>query len=276
MSSLDVVRELRRPNGVRCAGGRRSRTGAARRPESSRSSRRRPCTAAARTGHQLGVEPPRGTAHRGPSAAATTPTSTRSAVPENDGTVTLISNWIPFEDPSGGPNFYPFSNRRLRTTSTSTTTATASPTSPTSGRSRVTYLNSNTFLYNTGVVHHLTDSTLNFRQVYTLTRIGYNAAGKQTRPRAGQERAGGTVGHRSGVDAELRDPAQVRRSRPSAPGRRSPARRTTRSSSTCGSSTCCTAATPDGKGFTEIGRRLAGALQRQHHRAEGAALAISR
>jgi len=30
--------------------------------------------------------------------------------PGNDGTVTLISNWIPFEEPSGGPNFYPFSN----------------------------------------------------------------------------------------------------------------------------------------------------------------------
>src|SRR4029450_13221275 len=28
--------------------------------------------------------------------------------PENNGTVTIIANWLPFEEPNGGPNFYPF------------------------------------------------------------------------------------------------------------------------------------------------------------------------
>ena len=28
--------------------------------------------------------------------------------PDKAGTVTLVGNWIPFEDPAGGPNFYPF------------------------------------------------------------------------------------------------------------------------------------------------------------------------
>src|SRR5262245_25168137 len=28
--------------------------------------------------------------------------------PDKDDTVTLIANWIPFEEPNGGPNFYPF------------------------------------------------------------------------------------------------------------------------------------------------------------------------
>ena len=28
--------------------------------------------------------------------------------PDKPDTTTLIANWIPFEDPSGGPNFYPF------------------------------------------------------------------------------------------------------------------------------------------------------------------------
>src|SRR5687767_14594956 len=28
--------------------------------------------------------------------------------PERAGFVTLIANWIPFEEPNGGPNFYPF------------------------------------------------------------------------------------------------------------------------------------------------------------------------
>ncbi|HCO01827.1 MAG TPA: hypothetical protein DIT48_00415, partial [Actinobacteria bacterium] len=29
--------------------------------------------------------------------------------PDKPGSVTLISNWIPFEEPAGGPNFYSFS-----------------------------------------------------------------------------------------------------------------------------------------------------------------------
>ncbi|MDQ1694753.1 MAG: hypothetical protein QOJ03_106, partial [Frankiaceae bacterium] len=28
--------------------------------------------------------------------------------PDKRHTVTLLANWIPFEDPQGGPNFYPF------------------------------------------------------------------------------------------------------------------------------------------------------------------------
>jgi hypothetical protein len=99
--------------------------------------------------------------------------------PGNDGTATLISNWIPFEEPAGGPNFYPFSNNAKYDINIDNNG---------DGKPDITYqwtfsskyLNPNTFLYNTGVVHHLTDSTLNFRQVYTLTRIAYNAAGKQT------------------------------------------------------------------------------------------------
>ncbi|NJM05981.1 DUF4331 domain-containing protein, partial [Candidatus Gracilibacteria bacterium] len=30
--------------------------------------------------------------------------------PDDPDTVTLISNWIPFEEPGGGPNFYQFDN----------------------------------------------------------------------------------------------------------------------------------------------------------------------
>src|SRR5688572_15878930 len=28
--------------------------------------------------------------------------------PDKANTVTLIANWVPFEEPNGGPNFYPF------------------------------------------------------------------------------------------------------------------------------------------------------------------------
>ena len=30
------------------------------------------------------------------------------ASPERPGYVTFVANWIPFEEPNGGPNFYPF------------------------------------------------------------------------------------------------------------------------------------------------------------------------
>ena len=30
--------------------------------------------------------------------------------PDDPDTVTLIANWIPFEEPAGGPNFYPFAD----------------------------------------------------------------------------------------------------------------------------------------------------------------------
>ncbi len=30
--------------------------------------------------------------------------------PDDPGMVTLLANWIPFEEPNGGPNFYPFAD----------------------------------------------------------------------------------------------------------------------------------------------------------------------
>ena len=32
--------------------------------------------------------------------------------PERQSTVTLVANWIPFEEPAGGPNFYTLRHRR--------------------------------------------------------------------------------------------------------------------------------------------------------------------
>ena len=78
--------------------------------------------------------------------------------PDKPNTSTIVSNWIPFEEPAGGPNFYSFAPgvyydiyRWIF---------------------KNHYVSTDTFLYNTGVVHHLTDATLNFYQTYTLTRIG--------------------------------------------------------------------------------------------------------
>ena len=53
------------------------------------------------------VEPPGGAADpRATRSRQHRPLRVRQ--PRQPDTVTLIANWIPFEEPSGGPNFYPF------------------------------------------------------------------------------------------------------------------------------------------------------------------------
>jgi hypothetical protein len=87
--------------------------------------------------------------------------------PDTKDTVTLVANWVPFEEPAGGPNFYPFatdaqydinidSNGDAKPDLTYRWTFTSS------------YRNPNTFLYNTGPVTSLDDPDLNFRQTYKL------------------------------------------------------------------------------------------------------------
>ncbi|MBT2487191.1 DUF4331 domain-containing protein [Streptomyces sp. ISL-96] len=89
--------------------------------------------------------------------------------PDKPDTVTLVANWIPFEEPNGGPNFYPFANDARYTIKID---------GDGDGKPDTTYTwkftdrirdDANQFLYNTGVVKTLDDQTLNFRQTYDLT-----------------------------------------------------------------------------------------------------------
>ncbi|MEV4561587.1 DUF4331 domain-containing protein [Kitasatospora sp. NPDC049285] len=89
--------------------------------------------------------------------------------PDKPDTVTLVANWIPFEEPNGGPNFYPFADDARYTIKID---------SDGDGKPDTTYTwtftnhyrdDANQFLYNTGVVKSVDDATLNFRQTYTLT-----------------------------------------------------------------------------------------------------------
>ena len=89
--------------------------------------------------------------------------------PDKSDTVTLVSNWIPFEEPNGGPNFYPFANDAQYNIKID---------NKGDGKAHIVYTWKFTdhirdaegqFLYNTGVVNKLTDPTLNFYQTYTLT-----------------------------------------------------------------------------------------------------------
>src|SRR5262245_56663157 len=91
-----------------------------------------------------------------------------SVSPDRPGYVTLLANWIPFEEPNGGPNFYPFATD-ARYNIFVDNNGDAKP----DATFRWTFKNidnrgNSTFLYNNGPVTSLNDENLLFRQVYTL------------------------------------------------------------------------------------------------------------
>jgi hypothetical protein len=88
--------------------------------------------------------------------------------PDRPGYVTLIANWIPFEEPNGGPTFYPFATD-ARYNILIDNNGDAKP----DITLRFTFHNidkrgNNTFLYNNGPVTSIDDPHLLFRQTYTL------------------------------------------------------------------------------------------------------------
>jgi hypothetical protein len=90
--------------------------------------------------------------------------------PDKPGTTTLVANWLPFEDPAGGPNFYKFATDARYDVNIDN-----DGDSQTDLTYRLTfkdhYKSTNTFLYNTGPVRSLNDPNLNFTQTYDLTLI---------------------------------------------------------------------------------------------------------
>jgi Domain of unknown function (DUF4331) len=101
--------------------------------------------------------------------------------PDKSNSVTIISNWNPFEEAAGGPNFFPWATDahydinidnngdakadliyRWKFTTSRTPKASDS------------FSGNGTFLTNNGQVTSLTDSNLLFRQTYDLTRIDVN------------------------------------------------------------------------------------------------------
>jgi hypothetical protein len=90
--------------------------------------------------------------------------------PDAPNTVTLIANWIPFEEPAGGPNFYHFSDNARYLIKVDRDG---------DGKEDITYewtfetdiQNPDTFLYNTGPITSLNDADYNYRQTYSLALI---------------------------------------------------------------------------------------------------------
>jgi len=90
--------------------------------------------------------------------------------PERMNTVTLVANWIPFEEPAGGPNFFPFATD-ARYDINVDNDGDAKPEITYRWTFQDHYRSKNTFLYATGPVTSLDDPQLNFYQTYRLEQI---------------------------------------------------------------------------------------------------------
>ncbi|HXG89796.1 MAG TPA: DUF4331 domain-containing protein [Vicinamibacterales bacterium] len=84
--------------------------------------------------------------------------------------VTLIANYIPFQDPDGGPNFYPFDPNVVYAIHVDNN-GDAVEDITFEWRFTTEIRNPGSFLINTGPVTTLDDPDLNMRQFYRLTRI---------------------------------------------------------------------------------------------------------
>ncbi|WP_036338104.1 DUF4331 domain-containing protein [Modestobacter caceresii] len=88
--------------------------------------------------------------------------------PENEDNVVFVANWIPFEEPNGGPNFYPWADDAEYLLNIDNN---GDAVADITARWRFTtedLRGTDTFLYNVGPVTSLDDEDLLFRQYYTL------------------------------------------------------------------------------------------------------------
>ena len=90
--------------------------------------------------------------------------------PDQPDTVTLAANWIPFEEPAGGPNFYKFGDDVLYTINVDNN-GDAVDDVVYEFRFTTQILNPDTFLYNTGPITSLDDPDFNIRQTYSVSRV---------------------------------------------------------------------------------------------------------
>lgn len=95
--------------------------------------------------------------------------------PDRPDTVTIVANYIPLEEPAGGPNFAAFGDNVLYGLHVD---------NDGDGNEDITYefrfntqvMNGNTFLYNTGPITSLTDPDWNIRQTYSVTRVTHSGS----------------------------------------------------------------------------------------------------
>jgi hypothetical protein len=90
--------------------------------------------------------------------------------PDRPDTVTLVGNWIPLEEPAGGPNFNKFGDD-VKYTLNVDNDGDAVDDIVYEFRFRTSVQNRNTFLYNTGPITSLNDPDFNIRQSYSIAKV---------------------------------------------------------------------------------------------------------
>jgi Domain of unknown function (DUF4331) len=90
--------------------------------------------------------------------------------PDASDTVTILANYIPFQDPAGGPNYYRFDPTALYEIHVDND-GDARDDVTYQFRFETTVSNPDTFLYNTNQVTSPIDPDLNVKQTYSLTRV---------------------------------------------------------------------------------------------------------
>ncbi|HSR84785.1 MAG TPA: DUF4331 domain-containing protein [Streptosporangiaceae bacterium] len=88
--------------------------------------------------------------------------------PDRPGYVTFIANFYPFQEPNGGPNFYPFATDAVYNIKVDSNGDAKPDAVFRWSFHNVDRRGSSTFLYNNGPVTSVTDPHLLFRQTYTL------------------------------------------------------------------------------------------------------------
>lgn len=102
--------------------------------------------------------------------------------PDRPKSVTLVSSWIPFEEPAGGPNFYLWAEHTNYDINIDND-GNARPDIIYRWTFTTHYRNANSFIYNNGPVTSLNDPNLLVYQTYNLTRIMWKGNGHADRDR---------------------------------------------------------------------------------------------
>jgi hypothetical protein len=90
--------------------------------------------------------------------------------PDKPDTVTLVGNWVPFEEPAGGPNFPHFGDD-VRYDFDVDNNGDNVPDVVYRFTFKTTVGNGDTFLYNTGPIDSIDSKNLNVKQTYTITQV---------------------------------------------------------------------------------------------------------
>jgi Domain of unknown function (DUF4331) len=136
-------------------------------------------------------DPAGASSHREAPFIAADPTADNTDVyafrsPDRQSSVTLIANYLPFQEPAGGPNFFPFADDVLYAIHVDND-GDAREDVAIEFRFKTKTRNPNTFLYNTGQLTSIDDADWNRPQTYSVWVVRYDHKGKQVRTLLGQD-----------------------------------------------------------------------------------------